>query len=253
MQYSKKDINGDAGEHLVASRIIYYYGFPCRLQNIDIGIDAEIEITDNNLRSTGNILKAQIKSTESDKMAVYIKGKHIKYWNDLNIPVIVLLVHLKTDKIFWHCVDNISQYSLHESGYKIEFDPINELNMSSKERFVEISLFPLKQQIIFIYTKAFKLAQEDMPLIDSRDYDIITYEFFAENFFGIKYNLEKVDLIFRRYEVLKSLEQTFREKLNFIRNYLREVEEGIETIEEDSPDYFDHLRNSTYDWSQSNL
>lgn len=248
MKYSRSNINGDAGEHLFAARVIYHFGFPCRLQNIDIGIDAEIEITDKDLRSTGNIVKAQIKSTESDKMSVFVSGKHIQYWNQLNVPVVVILVHLESERIFWHCVDNIGEYNFSDSGYKIEFDPQDELNKSSKDRFIEISLFPLKQQIISIYKKAFYLALEDKEVLDSGNYDLVTYDFFAENYFGIQYNFDKVEMMIRKSPLLKSVKAKFRDKLDFIQGYLREVEEGIESIESYEPQRFDHFRNDIYDW-----
>lgn len=248
MKYSRTNINGDAGEHLFASRVIYEFGFPCRLQNIDIGIDAEVEITDKNLRSTGNIVKAQVKSTESDKMYVYVSGEHIQYWNELSFPVIVILVHLKTDCIFWHCVDNIEEYDLTDSGYKIKFDEKNKLNYLAKERFVEISLFPLKQKIISIYRKAYKLALEDKEILDSRNYDIVNYDFFAENYFAIKHNFEKVEAILREHHSLNSIRANYSDKLGFIRGYLYEVEEGIETIELDGTRNYDHLRNEDYEW-----
>lgn len=87
MKYNVTNIIGDAGEHLVAARIIKFFGYPCRLTNIDIGIDAEIELIDSNYKSTGQFIKCQIKTTTSDKFHLYLDDRHIVYWNKLNVPV----------------------------------------------------------------------------------------------------------------------------------------------------------------------
>ena len=59
MKYSKTNIIGDAGEHLLVARIIKLFGYPCRLNSIDIGIDAEIELIDTNYKSTGKFINRQ--------------------------------------------------------------------------------------------------------------------------------------------------------------------------------------------------
>lgn len=254
MKYTKRSINGDAGEHLVASRIIYDFGFPCRLQNIDIGIDAEIEITEKDFRSTGNIVKAQIKSTETNNMWVYIGGKHIQYWNKYSVPVVIILVHLTTKKIFWHCIDNISKYNKSGSGYKIDFKQEDELDKSSKNRFIEISFFPVTQKIRSIFEKAMALAESDIEEIDSMSYDLTSFDFIAENYFGIRHNLEIADDLIRRNKCLQSIKAEFRNELNFVDEYYRKVEKIIETIESDHPNQYDSLRKEDLDWdNQDNL
>ncbi|MGQ5675295.1 DUF4365 domain-containing protein, partial [Lacticaseibacillus paracasei] len=62
MEYPKKSVNGDAGEYLVAYTITKLFGWPCRLFGVDIGVDAELEILDDEARSTGDVIKIQVKA-----------------------------------------------------------------------------------------------------------------------------------------------------------------------------------------------
>ena len=61
MKYIKKSLVGDMGEHFFIYKIMEMFRWPCRLYGIDLGIDAEIEILDNENRTTGRIIKVQIK------------------------------------------------------------------------------------------------------------------------------------------------------------------------------------------------
>lgn len=133
MKYYLSNIIGDAGEHLFASRIIKLFHFPCRLINIDIGIDAEIEIIDDNFKSTGVFLKCQVKTTTSDKFYIYVEEGHLEYWNKINVPVIVFLVHLDTEKIYWHCIDDIEKYTKGKTDYVINFDKTDILKKRIKK------------------------------------------------------------------------------------------------------------------------
>lgn len=250
MKYNTSNIIGDAGEHLVAARIIKLFECPCRLVNIDIGIDAEIEIIDSNKKSTGQFIKAQIKTTISDKMYLYIDGKHISYWNKIGIPVVIFLVHIDAEKIYWHCVEDLDSYELLDSGYKIEFAASNILQKNNKQKFLEISLFPLEREIKRRYEECYKLAKEDKELyLDTGDYDLVTYEEFVFHSNKIKFHFDKIERIFRKYDGLRKLEVQYHKKLELINDYLDEIEEGKESILLDTDsDYFDHLDSKNWDW-----
>lgn len=71
----------------------------------DYGIDAEVEITDEN-KVTGKIFKCQIKGTESitfDKefSTVQVNTSTWNNWKDINLPVIALLCNVRTKDIYW--------------------------------------------------------------------------------------------------------------------------------------------------------
>lgn len=71
----------------------------------DYGVDAEIELIDNN-KVTGKIFKCQIKGTQSidfDKefSTVRVNVTTWNNWKDINLPVIVLLCNIETKEVYW--------------------------------------------------------------------------------------------------------------------------------------------------------
>lgn len=82
----------------------------------DYGIDAEIEIATSGDNATGFIFKAQIKGQEN--VSVIKKGKYISfdlslnrlayYIDEINIPVILFIVDIKNEIIYW---DNLKENS----------------------------------------------------------------------------------------------------------------------------------------------
>ena len=87
-----KNAVGDAGEFFFAYRVSSELRWPCRLIDIDIGIDAQIEILDSDLRSTGKFVAVQVKATEVGRRIWRVSRRHIKYWNSISVPVFVALV-----------------------------------------------------------------------------------------------------------------------------------------------------------------
>ncbi|MCI5162057.1 MAG: hypothetical protein D3917_08545 [Candidatus Electrothrix sp. AX5] len=55
LKYTKKKAIGDAGEYFFAYTVATILGWPCRLLDIDIGIDAQVEILDGDQNSTGSV------------------------------------------------------------------------------------------------------------------------------------------------------------------------------------------------------
>jgi hypothetical protein len=76
----------------------------------DIGIDGEIEIANAGQSSTGILIKVQIKSSENinlkRKISVPIDRSHLKYWQKLQLPVILLLVDTVAEKAYWVPITN---------------------------------------------------------------------------------------------------------------------------------------------------
>jgi len=105
MEYKKHSVNGDAGEYLVAYTITRIFGWPCRLYGVDLGVDAEMEVIDEDKRSTGDIIKIQIKTFDSlrskEVANVYVDDRHISYWKRFCLPVIICCVDLENTKIYW--------------------------------------------------------------------------------------------------------------------------------------------------------
>jgi len=252
MQYSSTNIIGDAGEHLVASRVINLFKFPCRLIGIDIGIDAEIEIIDDNYKSTGEFIRCQIKTTTSDTFYLYIDEEHMAYWNKMSMPVVVFLVHLENEKIYWHCIDEIGKYKKGKSGYVVNFDEADNLNAGNKDRFKEIVNIKLVRQIAKIYEEAFAIVDKDnKEFFDFEEpkYDVTTFEDFVYHSEQIQYSLSKAEKLIRRYKFLENVSDEYRDKLRAISQYLKRVDEEKKTILEDfGSDYFDHLKSENFNW-----
>ncbi|UWH26261.1 DUF4365 domain-containing protein [Aeromonas veronii] len=103
MKYTEDKATGDAGEYFFAYTITNILQWPCRLLDIDIGIDAQIEILDGNRQSTGKFIAVQIKSTrDPNRDSISVEKKHIDYWSSVETPVILALVNLSNDRIYIH-------------------------------------------------------------------------------------------------------------------------------------------------------
>ena len=248
MKYTLKNISGDAGEHLVAAKIIKLFGYPCRLFGIDIGIDAEIEIIDENLKSTGEFLKCQVKTRTDLVMHVYVDGNHIEYWNKMNIPVIIFLVHLETEQIFWHCVDDITKYRKTDSSYVIEFDAKDMLEKSNKQSFRNLSYYPTIRHIEKIYDEAFDQVTEDIN-IRKEEYDLMNLEDFVLHVNKIVHDFKKVDKLIRKNDVLENVKKRYLKKLEVIANYIDDVnEEKHQAILDHGDDFFQAQESENWDW-----
>jgi hypothetical protein len=249
MKYTKRNIIGDAGEHLVASRIIKLFGFPCRLTNIDIGIDAEIEIIDNEHNSTGQFFKCQIKTTEADRFHWYVDKIHIDYWNKLKVPVIIFLVHLKTEKIYWHIIEEGSEYTETVESYKIEFSKENLLKAKNKNRFIEISLHKLHKEISEIIKDARITITQDKEIIDSENWDIVTFKEFVYNANKIEFELNKIRKWVKKEPALENYVSKFYEDKEKIQDHLNWVEETKNNVLNDyDEDFFYQETAEANDW-----
>ena len=130
MKYPIKSANGHAGEFFFAYQIADVLKWPCRLIDIDIGIDAQVEVINGADRSsTGRFVAFQIKAREEPKQAyLYVSEEHLAYWRELALPVFVVLVDLKDKKMYLHLVDLNHAYPVTDKGARrIDFDLANDL------------------------------------------------------------------------------------------------------------------------------
>jgi hypothetical protein len=124
MKYPLGTANGDAGEFFTAYKVAKELGWPCRLFDIDIGIDAQVEILTASRESTGRFVALQVKATSVEEVDCrYVSAKQLDYWRSLNIPVFVVLVNLKNEEMFWHLIEETREYEVTAKGRrKIPFD-----------------------------------------------------------------------------------------------------------------------------------
>lgn len=126
MKYPLDTATGDAGEFFFAYKIANELNWPCRLFDIDIGIDAQVEILDSDQTSTGRFVAFQIKATrDPEKQYAYVAQRQLTYWQSLKLPVFIVLVNLSTRKMFLQLVARNRDYAdpTGQGNVRIDFDP----------------------------------------------------------------------------------------------------------------------------------
>ncbi|BAQ45822.1 DUF4365 domain-containing protein [Methylobacterium aquaticum] len=111
--YSDQQLIGREGEALVKARI-HAMGFAFNpSDSMEAGIDGTLEIRDPRTRAaTGKIIAVQVKTTRSGRYAGETEtGLHylcepadLDYWRNWTIPVIVVLVRLEDQSMYWKAV-----------------------------------------------------------------------------------------------------------------------------------------------------
>lgn len=134
MKYPLSTAYGDAGEFFFAFQIANILKWPCRLFDIDIGIDAQVEILNEDRTSTGRFVAFQVKATSSEEQDCrYVSKRQLAYWRELDLPVFVVLVNLSKPAMFLHRVVLDKDYAVTEKGsIRIDFN-------LSKDRFTSRS------------------------------------------------------------------------------------------------------------------
>ena len=163
MEYTKRNVNGDAGEYLVAYKFTKMFGWPCRLYGIDLGVDAETEVIDDQGHSTGDIIKIQIKSFDSisstDAAAVYPDDRHIDYWKRFCLPVIICCVDLSTEKVYWKQVTSTEAYESSGISKKISFNLKNDvLDQNSKYSLQKLVMPEASKRIDELFVQLDKIS-----------------------------------------------------------------------------------------------
>src|SRR4051812_24554910 len=107
MKYSRNKTIGKAGV-IYVERIVNEQGSVFRPvhQEDDFGIDGYIELVDSEIAS-GQIIAVQIKSGDSylsedkDHFEVSVDERHLKYWREFMLPVILICYSPSKDAAAW--------------------------------------------------------------------------------------------------------------------------------------------------------
>lgn len=99
MIFAASNAIGKAGEHYFAYWICANFDWACRLLDIDIGIDAQIEIFDKNHCSTGNFINVQVKATKGEKYNGKATRNNLTYWKTIEEPTIVVQIRFVEGEI----------------------------------------------------------------------------------------------------------------------------------------------------------
>lgn len=140
MEYTVKAANGDAGEYYFAYQIALVLKWPCRLLDVDIGIDAQVELLDEERMSTARFIAIQVKAREEDGPNYrYVSEAQLEYWQELDVPVFVVMVKLDAEPIamYLHEVTKTAKYHKTPKGrIRIEFDLEKDIfNSATAARF----------------------------------------------------------------------------------------------------------------------
>lgn len=167
MKYDTKLINGDSGEYFVAYKMTRLLGWPCRLYGVDLGVDAELEILNNDKTSTGNIIKLQIKSTESSPsdrdVSIYLDDRHIQYWKRFCIPVIICAVDLIKEEVYWKQVKDTEAYASGGESRLIKFSRVSDkFHKGSLVDFSKLAIPDASKNIEPLF-KMLSLIRKELP------------------------------------------------------------------------------------------
>lgn len=156
MKYTLKAASGDAGEYFFAYQIAHVLKWPCRLLDIDIGIDAQVEVLDIDRTSTGRFIAVQVKARLDDGPSYrYVSEAQLAYWLELDVPVFVVLVNLDKKAMYVHRISKKLEYHrTPERAVRIDFDLVNEIfSSATAARFSKASADAVMEHILPLLEK----------------------------------------------------------------------------------------------------
>lgn len=162
MTYIEKVAYGNAGEFYFAYWVSCNFIWPCRILDIDMGLDAQIEIYDDNYHSTGMFIGAQVKTTANTlekSPSVSVPRKNIVYWESISDPIVIIRVCLNENSqppsLYWKHLNKIELKNLNENAIikdnetvSINFTDDDLLNTSDKTSWLEMFLSDEDKDII---------------------------------------------------------------------------------------------------------
>ncbi|TDT50901.1 uncharacterized protein DUF4365 [Enterobacter sp. AG5470] len=162
MTYIEKVAHGNAGEFYFAYWISCNFIWPCRILDIDMGLDAQIEIYDDNYHSTGMFIGAQVKTTANtfeESPSVSVPRKNIVYWESISDPIVIIRVCLNENSqypdLYWKHLNKKELKNLNENAItkdnetvSITFTDDNLLKKSDKTLWLEMFLSDEDKDII---------------------------------------------------------------------------------------------------------
>lgn len=177
------------------------YGWLFRDQPIsDYGIDAHVEIV-NDDKATGDLIALQIKSgmsyfsEMSDANIIYrTDTRHIDYWLNHSLPVILILYHTQNDVFYWQHISN-KTVSNTRKNWKVNISTAKKLTESSLEELCKISRLHIEKRWLQLSVKSYGDIPQEL-------FDRFFAEFVEKNI-GL---LERDSLIVKLIEKYKELE-----------------------------------------------
>jgi hypothetical protein len=154
-QYGEDDYLGDRGvrmvDHIISEDLRWIFR---DLRKADLGIDAQIELVSPDKHGTGRLIAAQIKCgpsffTEPTEAGFVFRGKskHLQYWIEHSLPVLVILCNPADGKCYWQEVSGASSEPL-KKGWKLVVPHTHILGAGSKLSLSQIAGRPQHRDIV---------------------------------------------------------------------------------------------------------
>ncbi|OGR43868.1 MAG: hypothetical protein A2X35_09160 [Elusimicrobia bacterium GWA2_61_42] len=112
--------------------------------NADMGVDGQVEHTDEEGQCTGRVIAIQIKAGASyflkgdaEFIYFYPEEKHRNYWRNFPVPVIVALVAPDRQAVFWIDARRYLRSPLTSSEKAIRIPRANKLKIATKQQLFE--------------------------------------------------------------------------------------------------------------------
>ncbi|ELQ9310613.1 DUF4365 domain-containing protein [Serratia marcescens] len=261
MSYIEKVANGNAGEFYFAYWVSNNFIWPCRILDIDMGLDAQIEIYDEQYHSTGMFIGVQVKTTAKtleESPCISVPLKNIVYWESINDPVVIIRVCLNNNSqepsLYWK---HLKKTELKNYLKKAQIKSYETVSIS----FEENNNF-LKKSDKSLWLKLF-LRDEDIVIIEHaetiKSKIVFLGQYFEENSddgrltAGYPYHnfpselndiLNEYDKLFNAVKINPRLEYLSNEVSSAINSYnlhiniiLRSFTEGVESHSINTSDF----------------
>ncbi|EJG0483335.1 DUF4365 domain-containing protein [Vibrio sp. Vb2704] len=261
MKFESKASHGKAGEFYLAYWVCHVFGWPCRLLDIDVGIDAQIEIFDDINHSTGEFIGAQVKTTQDNNPNVQVHLKNLEYWESIDDPIILVSITLEDGpKIYWKLINgaDISDLIIRAKNNESEkvtvnFTESNTLSESDKEQFKELTYIKKATQLdkkccefddeIVAINELFILEGEvetdpvalGLDLISAEDYLVKLNKFYS--------NFDPIKSIVTNTPLLSRLSTQYIHTKNNVDLISRNASEFVSYIKEIDIDYGYEIRD----------
>lgn len=160
---------GDLAEHLAQGAFLDAPNWICRTQSHDFGIDLEaelIDITNGVEELSGALVKIQVKGTlkpiyRNRGYYVRLRAEYLKYANQFKIPVLLLLVNVRSKEIHYLWMQEYligrEEVLYGAKSVLVKVPEENKLNLSFQRRLPEIALGVTKGSQLMAVQKLFEV------------------------------------------------------------------------------------------------
>jgi hypothetical protein len=243
MKYTLKAASGDAGEYFFAYQIAHVLKWPCRLLDIDIGIDAQVEVLDKDRISSGRFIAVQVKARLDDGPSYrYVSEAQLAYWLELDVPVFVVLVNLTDQAMYLHRISKkVSYYRTPEGAVRIDFDAENEIfSSATAERLSSASADTAMEHILPLLEKVNQGAEAILEYLRGKVDDSDRLLDLMRSRVALKKYLDKASAL---VDAMDAGEDEYNDTLLKLEDGLEKLAEVIDRykIHHDRGEYFEEV------------